>query len=197
MEHPQTSWSTVVAASTAMAASSSAQWKQRILGTTAAWRATTGGQTRSHSTCRSKASSQTEVRVFTCSEHQQLLGYIIFPSRWFLLLIFHTSSSTSSILLGQECGVPTGVTTLRVTDQALNLYKDIWGTLIRTMQLTFVLSSVPPDQPRLTVTKTTTTSITLSWIPGDNGGSSIRGESDTMSESEAVHRTVSWQLNGM
>ncbi|CAF96064.1 unnamed protein product, partial [Tetraodon nigroviridis] len=33
---------------------------------------------------------------------------------------------------------------------------------------------VPPDQPRLTVTKTTTTSITLSWIPGDNGGSSIR-----------------------
>lgn len=37
--------------------------------------------------------------------------------------------------------------------------------------------SVPPDQPRLTVTKTTTTSITLSWIPGDNGGSSIRGQS--------------------
>ncbi|XP_062407788.1 cell adhesion molecule DSCAM-like [Sardina pilchardus] len=34
---------------------------------------------------------------------------------------------------------------------------------------------VPPDQPRLTVTKTTTTTITLSWIPGDNGGSSIRG----------------------
>ncbi|XP_077360260.1 Down syndrome cell adhesion molecule a isoform X3 [Festucalex cinctus] len=34
---------------------------------------------------------------------------------------------------------------------------------------------VPPDQPRLTVTKTTATSITLSWIPGDNGGSSIRG----------------------
>ncbi|XP_051534458.1 cell adhesion molecule DSCAM isoform X1 [Myxocyprinus asiaticus] len=34
---------------------------------------------------------------------------------------------------------------------------------------------VPPDQPRLTVTKTSTTSITLSWIPGDNGGSSIRG----------------------
>lgn len=38
------------------------------------------------------------------------------------------------------------------------------------------LPSVPPDQPRLTVTKTTTTSITLSWIPGDNGGSSIRGQ---------------------
>uniref|UniRef100_A0A673GE37 Cell adhesion molecule DSCAM n=1 Tax=Sinocyclocheilus rhinocerous TaxID=307959 RepID=A0A673GE37_9TELE len=36
-------------------------------------------------------------------------------------------------------------------------------------------SALPPDQPRLTVTKTTTTSITLSWIPGDNGGSSIRG----------------------
>ncbi|XP_028817539.1 Down syndrome cell adhesion molecule homolog isoform X1 [Denticeps clupeoides] len=34
---------------------------------------------------------------------------------------------------------------------------------------------VPPDQPRLTVTKTTTTTITLSWSPGDNGGSSIRG----------------------
>lgn len=40
-------------------------------------------------------------------------------------------------------------------------------------------TSVPPDQPRLTVTKTTTTSITLSWIPGDNGGSSIRGETHT------------------
>ena len=38
---------------------------------------------------------------------------------------------------------------------------------------------VPPDQPRLTVTKTTTTSITLSWIPGDNGGSSIRGQTLT------------------
>ncbi|XP_043927506.1 Down syndrome cell adhesion molecule isoform X2 [Protopterus annectens] len=34
---------------------------------------------------------------------------------------------------------------------------------------------VPPDQPRLTVSKTTSSSITLSWIPGDNGGSSIRG----------------------
>uniref|UniRef100_A0A7N6A605 Down syndrome cell adhesion molecule a n=1 Tax=Anabas testudineus TaxID=64144 RepID=A0A7N6A605_ANATE len=37
------------------------------------------------------------------------------------------------------------------------------------------ITIIPPDQPRLTVTKTTTTSITLSWIPGDNGGSSIRG----------------------
>uniref|UniRef100_A0A8C2EKA4 Cell adhesion molecule DSCAM n=1 Tax=Cyprinus carpio TaxID=7962 RepID=A0A8C2EKA4_CYPCA len=35
--------------------------------------------------------------------------------------------------------------------------------------------AIPPDQPRLTVTKTTITSITVSWIPGDNGGSSIRG----------------------
>lgn len=35
---------------------------------------------------------------------------------------------------------------------------------------------VPPDQPRLTVSKTTSSSITLSWIPGDNGGSSIRGK---------------------
>lgn len=36
-------------------------------------------------------------------------------------------------------------------------------------------SSVPPDQPRLTVSTTSTSSITLAWIPGDNGGSSIRG----------------------
>lgn len=35
--------------------------------------------------------------------------------------------------------------------------------------------SVPPDQPRLTVSTTSTSSITLAWIPGDNGGSSIRG----------------------
>ncbi|XP_043557299.1 Down syndrome cell adhesion molecule homolog isoform X2 [Chiloscyllium plagiosum] len=34
---------------------------------------------------------------------------------------------------------------------------------------------VPPDQPRLTVSKTTSNSIILSWVPGDNGGSSIRG----------------------
>ncbi|KAG7266867.1 hypothetical protein CRUP_026074, partial [Coryphaenoides rupestris] len=33
---------------------------------------------------------------------------------------------------------------------------------------------VPPDQPRLTVSTTSTSSITLAWIPGDNGGSSIR-----------------------
>lgn len=39
-----------------------------------------------------------------------------------------------------------------------------------------VSSSVPPDQPRLTVSTTSTSSITLAWIPGDNGGSSIRGE---------------------
>ncbi|NWY07231.1 DSCL1 protein, partial [Nothoprocta ornata] len=36
-------------------------------------------------------------------------------------------------------------------------------------------SAVPPDQPRLTVSKTSASSITLAWIPGDNGGSSIRG----------------------
>ncbi|XP_056138796.1 cell adhesion molecule DSCAML1 [Lampris incognitus] len=34
---------------------------------------------------------------------------------------------------------------------------------------------VPPDQPRLTVSTTSISSITLAWIPGDNGGSSIRG----------------------
>uniref|UniRef100_A0A8C7X804 Down syndrome cell adhesion molecule b n=1 Tax=Oryzias sinensis TaxID=183150 RepID=A0A8C7X804_9TELE len=47
-----------------------------------------------------------------------------------------------------------------------------WGSDEVTLNLQV---QVPPDQPRLTVTKTTTTSITLSWIPGDNGGSSIRG----------------------
>jgi hypothetical protein len=49
-------------------------------------------------------------------------------------------------------------------------------------ELTFFLRAadfpvtVPPDQPRLTVSKTSASSITLTWIPGDNGGSSIRGE---------------------
>lgn len=38
-----------------------------------------------------------------------------------------------------------------------------------------LLVQVPPDQPRLTVSKTSASSITLTWIPGDNGGSSIRG----------------------
>uniref|UniRef100_A0A8C7P2W0 Down syndrome cell adhesion molecule like 1 n=1 Tax=Oncorhynchus mykiss TaxID=8022 RepID=A0A8C7P2W0_ONCMY len=38
-----------------------------------------------------------------------------------------------------------------------------------------LLVQVPPDQPRLTVSTTSPTSITLAWIPGDNGGSSIRG----------------------
>ncbi|XP_028664324.1 LOW QUALITY PROTEIN: cell adhesion molecule DSCAML1 [Erpetoichthys calabaricus] len=38
-----------------------------------------------------------------------------------------------------------------------------------------LLVQVPPDQPRLTVSTTSTSSITLAWIPGDNGGSSIRG----------------------
>lgn len=37
------------------------------------------------------------------------------------------------------------------------------------------IKPVPPDQPRLTVSTTSTSSITLAWIPGDNGGSSIRG----------------------
>ncbi|XP_072011809.1 cell adhesion molecule DSCAML1 isoform X2 [Engystomops pustulosus] len=38
-----------------------------------------------------------------------------------------------------------------------------------------LLVQVPPDQPRLTVSKSSASSITLAWIPGDNGGSSIRG----------------------
>uniref|UniRef100_A0A673B0U6 Down syndrome cell adhesion molecule like 1 n=1 Tax=Sphaeramia orbicularis TaxID=375764 RepID=A0A673B0U6_9TELE len=38
-----------------------------------------------------------------------------------------------------------------------------------------LMVQVPPDQPRLTVSTTSTSSITLTWIPGDNGGSSIRG----------------------
>uniref|UniRef100_W5M048 Cell adhesion molecule DSCAM n=1 Tax=Lepisosteus oculatus TaxID=7918 RepID=W5M048_LEPOC len=47
-----------------------------------------------------------------------------------------------------------------------------WGSdqIVLNLQV-----QVPPDQPRLTVSKTTSSSITLSWIPGDNGGSSIRG----------------------
>ncbi|XP_060040088.1 cell adhesion molecule DSCAM, partial [Erinaceus europaeus] len=47
-----------------------------------------------------------------------------------------------------------------------------WGSdeIILNLQV-----QVPPDQPRLTVSKTTSSSITLSWLPGDNGGSSIRG----------------------
>uniref|UniRef100_A0A8I3S7D8 Cell adhesion molecule DSCAM n=1 Tax=Canis lupus familiaris TaxID=9615 RepID=A0A8I3S7D8_CANLF len=46
-----------------------------------------------------------------------------------------------------------------------------WGSdeIILNLQV-----QVPPDQPRLTVSKTTSSSITLSWLPGDNGGSSIR-----------------------
>lgn len=44
-------------------------------------------------------------------------------------------------------------------------------------QLLSVCVPVPPDQPRLTVSTTSTSSITLAWIPGDNGGSSIRGMS--------------------
>uniref|UniRef100_A0A4W3HIJ6 DS cell adhesion molecule like 1 n=1 Tax=Callorhinchus milii TaxID=7868 RepID=A0A4W3HIJ6_CALMI len=38
-----------------------------------------------------------------------------------------------------------------------------------------LLVQVPPDQPRLIVSDTSASSITLDWIPGDNGGSSIRG----------------------
>lgn len=41
--------------------------------------------------------------------------------------------------------------------------------------LSLCVHPVPPDQPRLTVSTTSTSSITLAWIPGDNGGSSIRG----------------------
>uniref|UniRef100_A0A8C4S2V6 Cell adhesion molecule DSCAM n=1 Tax=Erpetoichthys calabaricus TaxID=27687 RepID=A0A8C4S2V6_ERPCA len=47
-----------------------------------------------------------------------------------------------------------------------------WGSDEITLNLQV---QVPPDQPRLTVSKTTSSSITLAWIPGDNGGSSIRG----------------------
>lgn len=104
--------------------------------------------------------------------------------------------------------VRTGIPILLITGLTLNLNKDTWGSLKQrlTMQWTFVLSLVPPDQPRLTVTKTTTTSITLSWIPGDNGGSSIRGESDTVAnthtkqmslkqDSEEFHNNLMWCIH--
>lgn len=51
------------------------------------------------------------------------------------------------------------------------------GTLHAFSTESWCLSfTVPPDQPRLTVSKTSASSITLTWIPGDNGGSSIRGK---------------------
>lgn len=46
--------------------------------------------------------------------------------------------------------------------------------------------TVPPDQPRLTVSKTSASSITLTWIPGDNGGSSIRGKEGSGSGGEEI-----------
>ncbi|XP_032450490.1 Down syndrome cell adhesion molecule [Lynx canadensis] len=67
-----------------------------------------------------------------------------------------------------------------------------WGSdeIILNLQV-----QVPPDQPRLTVSKTTSSSITLSWLPGDNGGSSIRGNkhkntrtSDTLSKQQQTLR---------
>ncbi|XP_075908015.1 cell adhesion molecule DSCAM-like isoform X2 [Petromyzon marinus] len=47
-----------------------------------------------------------------------------------------------------------------------------WGSDRITLQLTV---QVPPDQPRLSVSKTTANSITLTWVTGDDGGSNIRG----------------------
>ena len=56
-------------------------------------------------------------------------------------------------------------------------------------------SLVPPDQPRLTVSKTTSSSITLSWLPGDNGGSSIRGKKKELAHNgwliDIIHKLIS------
>ena len=56
-------------------------------------------------------------------------------------------------------------------------------------------SLVPPDQPRLTVSKTTSSSITLSWLPGDNGGSSIRGKKKEVAHNgwliDIIHKLIS------
>uniref|UniRef100_A0A8B9XJP4 Cell adhesion molecule DSCAM n=1 Tax=Bos mutus grunniens TaxID=30521 RepID=A0A8B9XJP4_BOSMU len=66
-----------------------------------------------------------------------------------------------------------------------------WGSdeIILNLQV-----QVPPDQPRLTVSKTTSSSITLSWLPGDNGGSSIRGKKEeTWTEPLACGEAVQGQ----
>lgn len=76
------------------------------------------------------------------------------PTRWALT----PSSSTSWCKVGGHC---------KYLNPRVFAWKDYW--FINS-------SSVPPDQPRLTVSTTSTSSITLAWIPGDNGGSSIRGE---------------------
>lgn len=58
--------------------------------------------------------------------------------------------------------------------------------------LTTVSYPVPPDQPRLTVSKTTPSSITLSWLPGDNGGSSIRGNEKEVAHHHWLSLPASW-----
>lgn len=63
--------------------------------------------------------------------------------------------------------------------------------------------TVPPDQPRLTVSKTSASSITLTWIPGDNGGSSIRGKEksgrrgEEILESQGKRRALSISILGL
>lgn len=92
---------------------------------------------------------------------------------------------------GKKCNVtcthaaPAGWCSCPYTACCLVVFKSVFVfslapiTISHCRTLSVFFPAVPPDQPRLTVTKTTTTSITLSWIPGDNGGSSIRGQTHT------------------
>lgn len=54
-------------------------------------------------------------------------------------------------------------------------HKEASVAVPKVLQNFYISFLVPPDQPRLTVSSTSTSSITLAWIPGDNGGSSVRG----------------------
>ncbi|XP_070621494.1 cell adhesion molecule DSCAML1 isoform X2 [Erythrolamprus reginae] len=86
-------------------------------------------------------------------------------------------SAIPVILDGHRQIQPNGTLTLRSVKAEDSGYytctaTNTWGfdTIIVNL-----LVQVPPDQPRLMVSKTSASSITLAWIPGDNGGSSIRG----------------------
>lgn len=127
----------VAAVSIATAASSSAQWKQRTLATTAVWPATTGGLMRSHLTCRSKASccccrckDVNVTHIDNKTAREQWLCFLFITKNYSLRIQNHLTIWENSIFS------PKTINTWKATV----LHWAMWYlTIISTVRLTYIV----------------------------------------------------------
>lgn len=152
---------------------------------------------RSHSTCRSKASSQTEVKVYLCFELEQLLGYVSFSTTSLSTKVWPPPSSLARNVVSQP-GSPHCL-----------LHWSWHGDIIQsntnhTVNFCSVLSASWPATPHSHQDYHHINHIVMdTWRqwrelhPRWERHSGTPTHAGTTNEFEAVYSTVLWQVNWM